>query len=154
MNKKTTGKPASRKRSSSKSGVGRKIGYIFAIAFMLIFLYIVRHLDDWNIKWLNEDFPKCLFYIELSIYVSIAAQILLIIYDNRWFKHLVQAASNVFGALSLIMLYVIYPFSFGDSPWEKWVRIGLLVLFIITVISIIIEVVKGIRYLINDPEKE
>ena len=142
------------KKSSKMSPSSRKIGYIFAIAFMILFIYILRHLRDWGVAWLNADFDKCLFYIELSIYVSIAAQVLFIIYDNRWFKHLIQGITNVFGALSIIMIYVIFPFNIGDVQWVKWVKIGLLIVFVITVISIIVEIVKGIRYLINDPEKE
>ena len=154
MKKKPAPKKPARKKSSKKSSPARKIGYVFAILFMILFLWIVRHLQDWGITWLNEDFDKCLFYIELSLYASIAAQVLFIIYDNKWFKHLIQAATNVFGALSVIMLYVIYPFTFSDAHWSKWVRIGLLIVFVITVITIIVELVKGVKYLINEPEKE
>jgi hypothetical protein len=154
MESKPKRKPSSGKKSPGKKPAARKIGYIFAIAFLLVFLYLVRHLDNWKIPWLTEEFDKCLFYIELSIYASILVQALLILYDNAWFKHLMQALGNVFGALSIIMLYVIYPFDFGNASWEKWVKIGLLVLFIVTVISIIVELVKGIKYLINEPDKE
>ena len=154
MDNKPKKKPAGLRKSSKKSSPARKIGYIFAIAFMILAIYVLRHLREWGVTWLNEDFEKCLFYIELSIYVSIAAQVLFILYDNRWFKHLIQGVSNVFGALSIIMIYVIFPFDFGDAHWVKWLKIGLLIVFVITVISIIVEIVKGIRYLINDPEKE
>jgi hypothetical protein len=154
MDNKPKKKPAGPRKSSKKPSPARKIGYIFAIAFMILAIYVLRHLREWGVTWLNEDFEKCLFYIELSIYVSIAAQVLFILYDNRWFKHLIQGISNVFGALSIIMIYVIFPFNFGDAHWVKWLKIGLLIVFVITVISIIVEIVKGIRYLINDPEKE
>jgi hypothetical protein len=154
MDNKPKKNPAGLRKSSKKSSPARKIGYIFAIVFMILAIYVLRHLREWGVTWLNEDFEKCLFYIELSIYVSIAAQVLFILYDNRWFKHLIQGITNVFGALSTIMIYVIFPFNFGDAHWVKWLKIGLLIVFVITVISIIVEIVKGIRYLINDPEKE
>ena len=154
MENKPKKKPGGKKHSHKASGPARKIGYVFAIIFMIIFLYVVRHLQDWGVKFLTGDFDKCLFYIELSIYVSIAAQVLFIVYDNKWFKHLIQGISNVFGALSLIMLYVIYPFDFGRAGWDKWIRILLLFLFVVTVISIIVEIVKGVRYLVKDPDKE
>jgi hypothetical protein len=147
-------KKTSKKPAKKSSPTGRKVGYIVSIVFMLVFLYILRHLRDWGVTFLTEDFEKCLFYIELSIYASIGAQVLLLLYDNRWFRHLIQGITNVFGALSLIMLYVIFPFNFGDANWVKWIKIGLLILFILIVISIVVEIVKGVRYLINDPEKE
>lgn len=153
MESKPKPRPAARKRSSGKSpSPARRIGYIFAIAFMVLFIWVLRHLREWGVNFLTEDFDRALFYIELSIYVSIIAQALFIFYDNRWFRHLAQAATNVFGALSLIMLYVIFPFSFDDT-WTRWIKIILLVLFGITLITIIVELVKGIRDLIRDPEK-
>ena len=130
----------------------RKIGYIVAILVMFILIYVMRHLREWGLTFLTEDFSKCLFYIELSIYASIGAQILFIIYDNRWFKHLVQVITGITSALALIMVYVIFPFYFEDGNWMKWIKIGLLVLFGLTVIGIIVDLVKGLRYLAKDPE--
>ncbi len=153
MQSKPKKKPASGKRSSGKSaGPARRIGYIAAILFMIAFIWVLRNLQDWGVNFLNEDWDKALFYIELSIYASIIAQALFIFYDNRWFKHLAQAVTNVFGALSLIMTYVIFPFNF-DETWTKWIKIGLLVLFGITIITLLIELYKGIRDLTQDPEK-
>jgi hypothetical protein len=143
--------PKKNKKKPYASGA-RKIGYLFAIVFMILALYILRHLREWGFTFLTEDFGKCLFYIELSIYVSIAAQVLFILYDNRWFKHLIQGISNIAGALSLIMIYVIFPFNIEDGTWFKWIRIGILIIFGFTVISIIVEFIKGFRYLAKDPE--
>jgi hypothetical protein len=135
------------------SSSSRKVGYIFSIAFMFLFLYILRHLRQWGVNFLTDDFNKCLYYIELSIYISIAAQAIFIFYDNRWFRHILQAFANIAGAVAIIMLYVIYPFNIQDPTWNRWIKIGLLILFGFTVISIIIELVKGIRDLIREPEK-
>ena len=145
-------KPGSnRSKWGSDSGTGRKIGYIAAIVVMFVILYLLRHLRDWNVNFLNENYEKCLFYIELSIYATIGANVLFIFYDNRWFKHLLQAVTNVFGALSLIKIYVLFPFNL-DETWSKWVDIGLLIAFGLTVIGVIFELVKGIRDLVKNPE--
>jgi hypothetical protein len=119
---------------------------------MFVILYLVRNYEKWNLPFLTSDFDRCLFYIELSIWLNIAANILFIFYDNKWFKHLVHSVTDAGGALSIIMIYVIYPFSFGDEPWNKWVRIGLLVLFGFTVLSILVNLIKGFRYLVREPE--
>jgi hypothetical protein len=131
----------------------RKVGYIASILFMILFIYILRHLRQWGIDFLTDDFSKCLYYIELSIYISIAAQVIFIFYDNRWFRHILQGLSNIAGAVALIMVYVIFPFNIEDGTWTRWIRIGLLILFGLTVISILVELIKGIRDLLKEPEK-
>ena len=143
-----------KKKSPGKSKVssGRKIGYVVVIIIMFIILYLVRNYERWNFSFLTADFSKCLFYIELSIYANIGANVLFIFYDNRWFKHLLQTITDIAGALSLIMIYVIFPLNLADETWLKWIRIGLLVLFGLTVISAIVNLVKGLRYLVKDPE--
>lgn len=152
--KKATVKSTNKKKSPGKShpsGAG-KAGYIVAIVVMIVLIYILRNLRSWGFTFLTEDFGKCLFYIELFIYVSIAAQVLFIFYDNRWFKHLAQGITNIAGAVALIMIYVIFPFDIEDSTWIKWIKIGILILFGITVITIFVELIKGFRDLGKDPE--
>jgi hypothetical protein len=131
----------------------RRIGYIASILFMILFIYILRHLRQWGVNFLTSDFEKCLYYIELSIYISIAAQLIFIFYDNSWFRHILKGLSNIASAVATIMVYVIYPFDFHDATWNKWIRIGILILFILSLISILVELIKGIRDLIREPEK-
>jgi hypothetical protein len=145
--------PGKKGKGSKFPSPARRIGYIFVIIIMIIILYLVRNYDKWGFYFLTDDFRKCLFYIELSIFATIAANILFIFYDNRWFKHMVQAATDIAGGLSLIMIYVIYPLNIDGGAWDKWIKIGLLVLFCLTVISIIVNLIKGIRYLVSEPER-
>jgi len=147
-------KPAHKKSKgvSVKDGA-RKFGYIMAILVMIILIYVLRHLRPWGVNFLNDQWEKCLVYIELSIYVSIAANILFIFYDNRWFKHLIQGVTSIFGALSLIMIWVLFPLNIDDPTWVRWIKIGLLVLFGLTLIGVIAELIKGFRDLAKNPEK-
>jgi hypothetical protein len=142
------------KKSPGKSfsSGARKVGYFVAIVVMIVLIYVLRHLRQWGFDFLTDDFGKCLRYIEFSIYVSIGAQVLFIIYDNRWFKHIINGISNIAGAVALIMIYVIFPFDIEDGTWIKWIKIGILILFGLTVISILVEIIKGIRDLLRDPE--
>jgi hypothetical protein len=152
--KKATVKSPNNKKNPGKShpSGARRAGYIVAIVVMIVLLYILRNVRSWGFTFLTEDFGKCLFFIELSIYVSIVAQVLFIFYDNRWFKHLAQGITNIAGAVALIMIYVIFPFDIEDGTWIRWIKIGLLVLFGITVITIFVELIKGIRDLGKDPQ--
>lgn len=152
---KQTGINGTNRRSHSGKSMpspARKIGYVVVIIIMFIILYLVRNWENWNLHFLTEDFNKALFYIELSIYANIGVNILFIFYDNRWFKHLLQTITDIAGALSIIMFYVIFPLNLEDQTWLKWIRIGLLVLFGLTMISALVNLVKGIRYLVKEPE--
>jgi hypothetical protein len=152
---KQSGSEGINKRSHSGKSMpspARKIGYVVVIIIMFIILYLVRRWENWNLHFLTEDFSRALFYIELSIYANIGVNILFIFYDNRWFKHLVQTITDITGALSLIMFYVIFPLNLEDQTWVKWIRIGLLILFGLTLISALVNLVKGIRYLVKEPE--
>ena len=149
----TTKKPAKKSGASTQSGAARRVGYIVSIIVMIVILYVLRHLRQWGVTLLTEDFESALFYIELSIYVTIAANLLFIFYDHRWFKHLIQGTSNIFGALALIMIYVIFPFNIEDETWVKWIRIAILVVFGLTVIGTLAEFIKGFRDLTRNPEK-
>jgi hypothetical protein len=140
------------KHGKSVASPFRKIGYIVVIIIMFIILYLVSNYERWHLNFLTADFDRCLIYIKLSIYATIGANILFILYDNRWFKHLAQVVTGITSALSLIMFYVIYPLNLHDETWNKWVRIGLLVIFGITLIGIIVDLIKGFRYLVKEPE--
>jgi VIT1/CCC1 family predicted Fe2+/Mn2+ transporter len=111
----------------------------------------LRHLKEWGVNFLNEDYENALFYVELSIYVSIAIHFIFILYDNRWFKNLLQGVSNIFGALAIIMVYVIFPFIIENESWVKVIRIALLVLFVLSIIGALAEIIKGFRNLARDP---
>lgn len=154
MNQQDANNFRSEKRKLKQQHPGlRRTGYIATIIVMFIMIYVLRHLRQWGLTFLTDDFDRCLFYIELAIYVTIGANVLFIFYDNRWFRHLAQVLINAANALSTIMLYVIFPFALDNENWIKWLKIGLLVAFVITVISIIVELVKGIRYLVADSQE-
>jgi hypothetical protein len=129
----------------------RILGYAIAIIVQIVILYILRHLKEWGVNFLNEDYENALFYVELSIYVSIAIHFIFILYDNRWFKNLLQGVSNIFGALAIIMVYVIFPFIIENESWVKVIRIALLVLFVLSIIGALAEIIKGFRNLARDP---
>jgi hypothetical protein len=149
----TTKKPGSKPNRAGQSQTARRIGYIVSIVVMIVVIYVLRHLRQWGVTFLNEDFENALFYIELSIYVSIAANALFILYDHRWFKHLLQGIANIFSALALIMIYVIFPFDIESDTWVKWIKIALLILFGLSVLGTLAELIKGFRDLTRNPEK-
>lgn len=149
MNESPNGKTP---KGKSVPSPARKIGYVVVIIIMFVILYFVTNYEKWHLNFLTADFEKCLFYIELSIYATIGVNVLFVLYDHKWFKHLAQVVTGIASGLSVIMIYVIYPFAIYNDHWNKWIRIGLLIVFGITIIGIIVDLIKGLRYLVREPE--
>ena len=140
-------------KQSDKSKIGetwgvRRIGYIVVIAIMFVLLYIFKNLYNWGVPFITEEYNKLIFYIELSVYATIIIHAIFLVFDPKWFRHLLKAFANMFSTLSTIMFYVIYPFDFPGN-WDRTGKIILLVLVILSIIGIISELAKAIKYLLK-----
>ena len=123
----------------------RRLGYMIAIVIQFVMLYIILHLYDWNVPFLTEEYNDLLWYLRASFYASIIAYAVFLLYDPKWFRHLLKAVTNIVFALSTIMFYVIFPFNFPTEQLNKIVKIILLVIMIISLISILTELFAAIR---------
>ena len=123
----------------------RRVGYLITIAVQFVGMYIMLHLYDWNVPFLTEDYNDLLWYIRISFYAAIIAYAVFLIYDPKWFRHLLKAITNIAFALSTIMFYVIFPFNFPTEQFNRIVKIILLVIMILSFISILTELVAAIK---------
>jgi O-antigen/teichoic acid export membrane protein len=123
----------------------RRAGYIATIVVFIVLLYIFLHLYDWGVPFITEEYNDLLLFIRLSFYASIIAHAIFLIYDPKWFRHLLKAGVNVFSSLSTIMFYVVFPFDFPTEQLNKIIKIVLLILIILSFISILTEIFKAIR---------
>ncbi len=128
-----------------QSWTARRTGYIVTIIIQFVFLYILLHLYDWNVPFLTEDYEDLLWYIRGSFYASIIAYAIFLLYDPKWFRHLLKAITNIFFALATIMFYVVFPFNFPTEQLNKIVKIILLVVMILSLISILTELFSAIK---------
>ncbi|MDD5507799.1 MAG: hypothetical protein PHD25_05645 [Bacteroidales bacterium] len=124
----------------------RRVGYLITIALQFAGMYILLHLYDWNVPFLTEDYKDLLWYIRISFYAAIIAYAVFLIYDPKWFRHLLKAITNIIFALSTIMFYVIFPFNFPTEQLNRIVKIILLVIMILSFISILTELVAAIKH--------
>lgn len=128
-----------------KSLPARRVGYIIAIAVQFIGMYIMLHLYEWNVPFLTEDYNELLWYLRVSFYAAIIAYAVFLLYDPKWFRHLLKAITNIAFALTTIMFYVIFPFNFPTEQLNRIVKIILLVIMILSFISILTELVAAVR---------
>lgn len=102
-----------KKHKKRLSKAARVFGYIAAIFVNVVILYIVNNLLDWNLTFITEKLNESLYYINLSIYVTIAVNFAYIIYDNGRFKSGAELVTNVFSFVATYFVYKNYPFDFN-----------------------------------------
>lgn len=134
-----TGKPAAPKKKHGKSG------YIAAIVINIIMLFVFNMLPNWNISFLTADYTKILWAINLSIGATIIANLIYLVYEAGWFRHLSQVILSVIALFVVFLIYSVYPFIISNADFSHWFRISLIIVMAGIGIAIIVELFKLIR---------
>ena len=141
---------------------GRITGYGFAIFWSTIFLvlfhfysqYIAFYNSEmsegvkvWNrYPFLNSDFERWLPIITAALIAAIVGNILLIIYEGRFFRQIIHIVIDLFSLAAIVSLVVIFPFDFSALPGNDLTN---LLNPIVTVVLILISVGIGIGIIVR-----
>jgi len=122
----------------------RQAGYIIAILVNVGLIYVFNNILTWNAPYLTQDFSRCLPALTMSLAVTIFCNAVFMVYDPKYFRHLMQVVMNCFGWYSLLVFYQVLPL---DLPVgiPQIVRAGLLVALIIIPIATIVEAVQALH---------
>ena len=120
----------------------RRSGYIVAIIFNVIMLIVLNNLLAWGVPFLTYSFVACLWAINLSLVVSIVGNALLLAYDSRWFRHIIQIVLDIFALVAICTVYVVFPFAFPLAIWVLLAKFILIIIIVAIVVAIIVEIVK------------
>ncbi len=142
---------------------GRVTGYSFAIVWSIILLvffnfyssYIAYYHYDgqwYRYPLLTENFSQWLPVISVALAASIIGNILLIIYDGRFFRQIIHIVLNLFGIAAVVSLLVIFPFDFTVFPRDLTGILNPIVIavLILIIIGIGIEtMVRLVKLIVN-----
>lgn len=120
-----------------KEKKSKKSEYVFAVIANLILFYIANNIMNWNLSFITPSFSQVLWAINLAIGVTILGNIILLIYDPSWLRHLAKAVMNVFSFVAAYTFYVVFPLSFSQN------LINIFFVFLIVLIMIGIVVATG-----------
>jgi len=118
----------------------RNSGYVFAIIFNLIFLYIVNNLLKWQIYFITPAFNEVLWIINISIVATIIGNALLLLYSQESFSHLMKIIMNTINFIAVYFVFEVFPFNFYNSFFNWGLSIFLLLVMIGLVIASLVEV--------------
>jgi hypothetical protein len=143
----------------ARTRAGRIAGYsalIFWNVVLLIFLSFFYQYIAWyhtepdgsvtRLSMLNSDYFIWLPILITALVISIAANIIMIIYDRYWFREIIQLILTVIGVVVVANLVSIFPFDFSVIPNATAVDI---VPIAVTVVLIIIAVGLGVGALVR-----
>jgi hypothetical protein len=113
----------------ARTRAGRIAGYsasIFWNVVLLIFLSFFYQYIAWyhvepdgsvtRLSMLTSDYFAWLPILVIALVISVAANILLIIYDRYWLREIIQIILNVIGVVVVANLVSIFPFNFSVIP--------------------------------------
>lgn len=132
-------------------GYREKADHLAAVFSNLIVLWIINNVQGWNLSFVTDAYPAVLWVLNVAVVAQILGNGALVIYGSRWLHHLVNLVLHVLGVLSLIVLYVIYPFDFGayNGVIEWLARIGLIVGILASLFSTMYYLLKVLSDLSN-----
>ncbi|MEZ5095515.1 MAG: hypothetical protein R2731_05045 [Nocardioides sp.] len=108
----------------------RRTGYVIAVLVNAALLVVVNRWPGWDaVPFLTGDTERVLELVNLSLIVSIVANVLYVVADPPWFKALGDIATTGVGLAAVLRVWQVFPFDFGDAsfPWGTLTRVLLVV---------------------------
>lgn len=121
--------------------------YLFSTAVDLILLYIANNIIHWNFQFIAASFTDVLWAINLSLIVSIVANISLILYNHSWFKISSKIIVSFTALIAAITILTVFPFVINQFILIVGLKIIIILGIIASIVSIIFQIMRLI-YLI------
>ena len=144
---------------SARTRTGRIAGYSAAIFLSVVFLIFFSFFHQYiawyhvepdgsitRLSMLTGDYFIWLPILITALVISIAANIILIIFDRYWFREIIQIILTIIGVVVVANLVSIFPFDFSVIPNATAVDITPIA---VTIFLIIIAVGLGVGALVR-----
>jgi hypothetical protein len=123
----------------------RRIGYIAASVILFWMLVGLNLLPGWDaVPFLTRDTDQVLLLVNLSLAVSLLANVAYIAYDPAWVRSLGDVVTAMVGLAALARVWEVFPFDFSaySFDWALLVRLVLGVAIVGSVIGVIVNLVN------------
>ncbi|MGV9746463.1 hypothetical protein ACWDTG_16305 [Rhodococcus zopfii] len=130
------------------SAAARRTGYVVAVLVNAALLYAINIWPGWEaVPFLTDDTRLVLGWVNASIVVGIAANLVYLVRDTSWLKSLGDVLTTAVGLVALLRIWQVFPFDFGDSSfdWPLVVRILLGLGIVGSIIGILVALFSAVR---------
>jgi uncharacterized membrane protein len=138
---------------------GRIAGYSAAIfwnvALLIFFSFFYRYIAWYHVQpdgsvvgvsMLTNGYFAWLPILITALLLSIAAYIVLIIYDKYWLRQTLQIILDIIGVVVVVNLLTIFPFNFSVIPNNT---VASVIPIVVTIVLILIAVGLGVAALVH-----
>lgn len=125
--------------------VGRRLGYVIAVAVNVVTLIVVQHILDWGwLPFLTDQFAVVIPWISVSLIAAITANLVYQFNDTPTVKSTGQILVNLISMLVSYRIYQVFPFEFAGTSfnWEIVVRVLLILAMVGAGIGVLTEAGK------------
>lgn len=142
-----------RKRSGRIAGYSASI--FWDVVLLIFFSFFYRYIAWYHIEpggsvtrlsLLTSDYFDWLPILITALVISIAANIIMIIYDRFWFREIIQIILTVIGVIVVVNLIRIFPFNFRVIPNATAADI---LPVVVTIVLVLIAVGLGVGALVR-----
>jgi hypothetical protein len=141
-------KTVSNTTSEEQQKPHRKAGYIGTIVFTVAFIYVINNLLFWKISWLSPSFANIQWIFNISLGITLIANIVFLIADPLWLKSVGQLAMNIASFAVIFNLYKVFPFITSETT-HKTINVILIILMALTALASLVELIKLIIRIIR-----
>ena len=128
---------SAKRREKEKNS--KKSEYFGAIVVNIILLYIFNNLLNWQVYFITNALNEVLWIINLAIIATIIGNIILLIFNPEWFRHIIKIILNIFAFTAVYSIYSVFPFNFSSFLIDWSVTIALIFIMIGIAVATIIE---------------
>jgi hypothetical protein len=143
-----TGEKTMATETNRSSGSWRTGSYVGAIVANVVLLYVARHLLAWRVPFVTAAWADVLWAVELSLYVAIVGNAVLLSYDPTWLRHGVEVAQGLFGLQAAYWVWALYPFAFG--PFDELARLLMLLVLVGLAIGVVVAAITTVVELVRE----
>jgi hypothetical protein len=141
--------PATRRVGWSPGAAGRRVGYAGAIIVGLLLLGLLNVWPGWwTVPFLTAETEQVLGIVNLSLWVGVITNAVLLFIDRRWLKAAVNTVSTAVGLVATVVIWQVFPFDFSDWWFDATVLVR--VLLILGIIGSVIGIVFAIGTLMRE----
>jgi hypothetical protein len=126
-------------KRQEKDKNSKKSEYIGAIVVNVILLYIFNNLVNWQVNFITNAFNEVLWVINLAIMATIIGNIMFLIFNPEWFRHIIKMILNIFAFTAIYSIYSVFPFNFSSFLIDWSVTIALIFIMVGIAVATIIE---------------
>jgi hypothetical protein len=130
----------------------RCVGYVLGAAINLLLLWLVTVRPGWRfVPVLTEEFTAVVGVVIASLLVGAAVNLVYVLADPRWLKHLGEALTAGFGCVVLARMWSVFPIDLGSwAGWEPALRVVIGLFCLGAGIAVVANLALSVRAAVGD----